>query len=219
MAAGVLKIMVEAAPIELKATERLVRIAATELEYSATVGEKRVAGHVLIVPSPLAVLVELGAERWNIPLETILRAVLEQRTASLESSSEPANPLTEKRTTTADRAVKYVLDRVQTDPDLYYLMVDSEAWEQLTAAEAELLGVDVQAHRSARRKDLQPEYRKREPDIRVYKDFCDRLGIKPTDTTEQIREALQDALDEIEDGELTFNDAPAPVSTEGDDDV
>ena len=104
-------------------------------------------------------------------------------------------------------AVKYLLDRVQKDPDLYYYLVDSEAWEQLTAAEAALLGIDVKEHRRARRKDLQPEHRRRRPEIEEYKNFCDRLGIKPTDSTEDLRDALETALDRIGDGTLRTDGA------------
>lgn len=208
MAAGVLKIALEAAPIELAPNERIVRVAYTEIDYTAKLDGKLVSGHVLIVPTPLSVLVELEGERWSVSLLSILRAVLDQREARLEQAHEPAEPLTQKRPESfAFVAVKYLLDRVQTDPDLYYYLVDSEAWEQLTAAEAALLGVDVKEHRRARRKDLQPEHRRRRPEIEDYKNFCDRLGIKPTDSTEDLRDALETALDRIDDGTLRMDGA------------
>lgn len=205
MAPSVLKIALEAAPVELGPSERVVRIAYTEIDYTAKLAGKPVSGHVLIVPTPLSVLVELEGERWSVSLLSILQAILDEREARLEQAHEPAEPLTQKRPERfAFVAVKYLLDRVQTDPDLYYHLVDSEAWEQLTAAEAALLGVDVKEHRSARRKDLQPAHRKREAELKVYKDFCDRLGIKPTDTTDELREALETALAGIESGRLSF---------------
>lgn len=207
MAPGVLKIALEATPVEIEPNQRIVRIAYTEIDYKAKLGDVRVEGHVLIVPMPLAVLVEIGAERWSVTLESILRAVLDQREAVLEESVEPANPLTHKRPPSkADLAVKYVLDRVQTDPDLYYHMVDTEAWEQLTASEAERLGLDVEDVRRQRRKDLQPTYRKRKSQLAVLKEFLERLDLRPGLSTEQIHDALLSAADDIESGDLSFDD-------------
>jgi hypothetical protein len=63
-------------------------------------------------------------------------------------------------------AVKYVLDRSQTDPDLgYYLGPGTQAFYLLCKAEAAHLGKPLQEVEAQRRKDLQPAHCKREPEV------------------------------------------------------
>jgi hypothetical protein len=62
-------------------------------------------------------------------------------------------------------AVRYALNRGQTDPDVAHLVLGSEMHERLIAAEAAYLGEPVQDVRERRCRDLQPSYRKREPDL------------------------------------------------------
>lgn len=63
-------------------------------------------------------------------------------------------------------AVKYVLDRSQTDPDLgYYLGPGMQAFYLLCKAEAAHLGKSLQEVEAQRCKDLQPAHCKRDPDV------------------------------------------------------
>lgn len=63
-------------------------------------------------------------------------------------------------------AVKYVLDRSQTDPDLgYYLGPGMQAFYLLCKAEAAYLGKPLAEVEAQRRKDLQPAHCKRDPEV------------------------------------------------------
>lgn len=63
-------------------------------------------------------------------------------------------------------AVKYVLDRSQTDPDLgYYLGPGMQAFYLLCKAEAAHLGRPLAEVEKERRRDLQPQHARREPEV------------------------------------------------------
>lgn len=71
-----------------------------------------------------------------------------------------------KGPTTADQAVNYILDRIQTDPDVYYYLgPGTESFALLCAAEAARTGEPTDEVRKRRRKDLQPEYRRRQAKV------------------------------------------------------
>lgn len=64
------------------------------------------------------------------------------------------------------KAVKYTLDRSQTDPDFgYYCGPLTQTFALLCEAEAVMTGETAQAVGARRRVDLQPEYRKRKPEV------------------------------------------------------
>lgn len=72
-------------------------------------------------------------------------------------------------------AIKYVLDRIQTDPDLRHHMLHTQAMALLCAAEACEKGrrwIDVLNDRV---KDLQPEHSRRLPDLVVARDRIEEL--------------------------------------------
>lgn len=88
-------------------------------------------------------------------------------------------------TETLYRAVKYALDRSQTDPDFgYYCGPGTQVFYLLVQAEAEHLGrplADVEAERA---RDLQPSYRRREPEavrlreeLYALKQLCEQNGL------------------------------------------
>jgi hypothetical protein len=54
--------------------------------------------------------------------------------------------------TPAERAVRYLLERIRMDPDLRWLMLDTQAMHLLCAGEAAITGRDVEA--------VQAEYRR-----------------------------------------------------------
>lgn len=63
-------------------------------------------------------------------------------------------------------AVRYTLDRSQTDPDFgYYLGPGTQAFFLLCKAEAAHLGKPLEEVEALRRRDLQPGHRKREPEV------------------------------------------------------
>lgn len=64
------------------------------------------------------------------------------------------------------KAVRYVLDRAQVDPDLgYYVGPGTQAFALLCAADAEARGVPLEIVERERGEDRQPAYRWREPDV------------------------------------------------------
>lgn len=63
--------------------------------------------------------------------------------------------------------IRYALTRVQTDPDVGYLVLGSEMHDRLIVAEAAYFGEREGDVRERRCRDLQPSHRKREPDIVV----------------------------------------------------
>jgi hypothetical protein len=74
-------------------------------------------------------------------------------------TAEPTIPL-------ADRAVKYLLDRVQHDPDLrYYCGPGTQAWHLLCWAEAARTGEPIEKVEAERARDLQPDYDRRKPRV------------------------------------------------------
>lgn len=63
-------------------------------------------------------------------------------------------------------AVRYALDRSQTDPDFRWVCGwGTEAWHRLVKAEAAYLGQLVEDVVARRHVDLQPDYRSREPEV------------------------------------------------------
>jgi len=58
----------------------------------------------------------------------------------------------------ADQAVKYLLDRIQFDADLRYLMLDTEAFALLCRAEAERRGESGEVVQERRSKSLIPKH-------------------------------------------------------------
>jgi hypothetical protein len=73
------------------------------------------------------------------------------------------------------RAVAYALSRVQTDPDFRYRMLLTETYQRLLEAEAAYLDEPVAATTERRSKDLQPEYRRREPDEVLLRERTEKL--------------------------------------------
>lgn len=67
-------------------------------------------------------------------------------------------------------AIKYTLNRMQMEPEFRWHMLDTETFARLTTAEAAYLGRDVDEVRALRERDLQPEYRVREPECVVNRD-------------------------------------------------
>ncbi len=68
-------------------------------------------------------------------------------------------------TTARDQAIAYVLNRIQTDPDVgYYCGFGTEVFRLLCVAEAEITGKPAEEVEARRRRDLQPDYRWREPE-------------------------------------------------------
>lgn len=73
-------------------------------------------------------------------------------------------------------AVKYFLDRLQTDPDVYWFCgPGTQVFSLMCEAEAAHLGRDVEQVKTARMQDLQPAHRKREPEVERLRDLVDRL--------------------------------------------
>lgn len=63
-------------------------------------------------------------------------------------------------------AVRYALDRIQVDPDVrYYCGWGTEIFRRLCLAEAEHRGVPLEEVEKERSRDLQPEHRKRDPEV------------------------------------------------------
>lgn len=62
--------------------------------------------------------------------------------------------------------IKYLLDRLQEDPDvMWYCGPGTETFRRLCMAEAAYLGCPLKEVEKARMVDLQPSYRKREPEV------------------------------------------------------
>lgn len=85
----------------------------------------------------------------------------------------------------ADRAVAYMLDRLQVNPDVrYYCGPGSETFAQLCAAEAERTGETVEQVKERRSKDLQPKYSKREAEVLKLREQLDAVEISESDVEE-----------------------------------
>lgn len=63
------------------------------------------------------------------------------------------------------RAIDYILTRAQTDSDFRYAMLDTEGWERLVEAEANLRQVETGPLAEARRRDLRPGHRRYKPTV------------------------------------------------------
>lgn len=72
-------------------------------------------------------------------------------------------------------AVKYVLDRIQQDPDLMQVMLFTEAHRRLIEVEAAVLGEPVVTAENRRRKDLQPPHRRRKAKVVELQEELDEL--------------------------------------------
>lgn len=66
------------------------------------------------------------------------------------------------------KAIKYLLDNVQTNPALRYCLVNSESHRQLIAAEAMYDKRDLVELEKERQRDLQPDYRRIAPRRKQY---------------------------------------------------
>jgi hypothetical protein len=60
-------------------------------------------------------------------------------------------------------AVRYALNRVQTDPEFRWHMLGTEAFDRLIRAEAAYTGRSEHDVRADRETDRQPDYRRRRP--------------------------------------------------------
>ena len=89
----------------------------------------------------------------------------------------------------ADRAVAYMLDRLQVNPDVrFYCGPGTETFSQLCAAEAARTGETVEAVRERRSKDLQPNYSKRVADVVKLREQLDAVEINESDVESAIAE-------------------------------
>ena len=77
--------------------------------------------------------------------------------------------------TVADRAIKYILDRIQHDANLRWYMINTQAHALLVEAEAKRLGVSSDELMSDRL-DWKGEG-KGIPDVRRYRDLLDENNI------------------------------------------
>jgi hypothetical protein len=73
------------------------------------------------------------------------------------------------------KAVTYLLDRIQVDPDLRHMMLFTQAMHLLIQAEADFLREPYEDVRARREKDLQPEHRRRMPRIPALEARIERL--------------------------------------------
>lgn len=84
-------------------------------------------------------------------------------------------PLTPEAQAALLDAVRYVLDRAQTDPNLgYYLGPGTEAFHRLCRAEALATGRAIADVERERGRDLQPAHDRREPDVLLLRRELDR---------------------------------------------
>ncbi len=83
-------------------------------------------------------------------------------------------------------AVKYALDRGQKDPDFGYVCGwGSQTFKLLCQAEASYLGKDVEEVERERNRDLQPEHRRREPDLVVLRQKVSELESRIVELSER----------------------------------
>lgn len=113
--------------------------------------------------------------RKDVAEVTDLDTIREHSMTCAESPVVKANDELRSQLVLAQSAIKYALDRVQTDPDFAYYMLHTATHEKLVAAEASILGKDPAKHIKERREDRQPEYRRREPDIVRLRDKLEEL--------------------------------------------
>lgn len=65
----------------------------------------------------------------------------------------------------AKSAIAYTLSRIQENPDLRWIMLDTEAMARLMRAEAMMTGQPEESVREKRREDLQPAHHRRQADV------------------------------------------------------
>lgn len=71
-----------------------------------------------------------------------------------------------RQMTAADQAVRYILDRIQTDPDFYWVSGPmTQTFHLLCVAESEFTGKRLDQVEAERSRDLQPPHRKRDPEV------------------------------------------------------
>jgi hypothetical protein len=74
------------------------------------------------------------------------------------------------------KAVRYMLDRIQTDPNVrYYCGSGTQSFYELIQAEAAALGLPLAEVEAERRQDRQPPYRKVEPEVIRLREQLDEL--------------------------------------------
>lgn len=79
--------------------------------------------------------------------------------------------------TAAQKACAYILNRIQTDPDLrYYAGPFTETFHLLCAAQAECTGRPLAEIEAARAMDLQPQHRTRQPEVLALKARLEAVG-------------------------------------------
>ena len=78
----------------------------------------------------------------------------------------------------AIKAIKYILERIQINPDLrYYAGPGSEIFHLLVQAEAEIENKTALEVETKRSEDTQPKHRKRKPEVlelRIWKAIAER---------------------------------------------
>ena len=95
------------------------------------------------------------------------------------------------------KAIAYAIRRVQTDPDFRHYMLDTETLAKLCEAYAALKGESVDEVRKVCRHDMQPEHRRRKPDVVICRDRIDRADRILTETQsgnpdeQRIKEAIE----------------------------
>ena len=91
----------------------------------------------------------------------------------------------------ADRAVKYLLDRIQQDANLRWYMLDTQALALMCEAEAFRLGKEIETISESRSKDLTPERHRREPDAVKLRKLVDACSHDSDILPMRVREAYE----------------------------
>lgn len=87
------------------------------------------------------------------------------------------------------KAIAYILDRTQLDPDLAFALHDTQAWEYLVEAEANVLELETTVVREIRQEDRQPPYRRRQPRVVELQEQIDEYSNRVL--------ALEDKINEL----------------------
>lgn len=78
-------------------------------------------------------------------------------------------------TAEARLAIAYMLSQIQVNPDLRWIMLDTEAMAKLMRAEAILTGRSEDSVCEERRQDRQPEHRRRKAEIRLLRERLETI--------------------------------------------
>lgn len=98
--------------------------------------------------------------------------------AAWEAAALAVKTVAHDRLEVADRAVTYALNRIQTDPDVrYHCGFGTEMFARLCAYEALRKGWELEEVKADRDRDLQPSYRRRDPEILVLRARLAAAGI------------------------------------------